>query len=66
MRRRFPDARLVVFGHSHEPLDELGVDDQRLFNPGSATWRRRAAHHTIGLLDLDDGRIARHAIVPLD
>ena len=24
MRRRFPDADLVVFGHSHIPLDESG------------------------------------------
>ena len=34
MRRRFPDAALVVFGHSHVPLDVLGADGQRLFNPG--------------------------------
>src|ERR1700733_848636 len=33
MRRRFPDAELVVFGHSHIPLDDQsgGV---RIFNPG--------------------------------
>ena len=34
MRRRFPDAALVVFGHSHVPVDRLGADGQRLFNPG--------------------------------
>lgn len=38
MRRRFPDADLVVFGHSHIPIDLAG-DDIRLFNPGSATWK---------------------------
>ena len=38
MRRRFPDAALVVFGHSHIPVDVLGADGQRLFNPGSPTW----------------------------
>src|SRR3954453_21389014 len=35
MNRRFPDARVVVFGHSHEPIDAVGVGGQRLFNPGS-------------------------------
>ena len=35
MRRRFPDADVVVFGHSHQPLDEEGLEGQRLFNPGS-------------------------------
>src|SRR3954469_9566097 len=33
MRRRFPDAALVVFGHSHIPWHETH-DGQRLFNPG--------------------------------
>jgi putative phosphoesterase len=65
MRRRFPDADLVVFGHSHIPMDltEAGV---RIFNPGSPTDRRRQPHGTIGLLDVEDGRIVRADIVPVD
>lgn len=63
MRRRFPDADMVVFGHSHEPLDEEGVDGQRLFNPGSSTWKRMAQTHTIGLIDIVDGRLTRSEIV---
>jgi putative phosphoesterase len=63
MHRRFPDAEVVIFGHSHDPVDELGVGDQRLFNPGSPTQRRRQPHHTIGLLRVDDGRLIEHAIV---
>lgn len=66
MHRRFPDADVVVFGHSHDPVDELGVGDQRLFNPGSPTQRRRQRHHTIGLLRVDDGRVVDHAIVVVD
>ena len=64
--RRFPTAKLVVYGHSHLPYDELGEGDQRLFNPGSATWKRTAPHHTLGRLDLLDGAIVRHELVALD
>ena len=49
MRRRFPTADLVVFGHSHIPWDTVS-DGQRLFNPGSPTDRRRQPHPTMGLL----------------
>lgn len=62
MRRRFPQADLVVYGHSHIPYDGPGLEGQWLFNPGSPTDRRAQPHHTIGLLDLDLGRIARHEI----
>jgi len=57
MRRRFPDADVVVFGHSHIPWDDDGVDGQRLFNPGSPTERRSQPHHTLGTLDIDGGRV---------
>ena len=41
MRRRFPGADAVLFGHSHLPLHEREGEFQ-LFNPGSPTERRRA------------------------
>ena len=46
MRRRFPGADLVVFGHSHIPLDQTG-SGIRIFNPGSPTDRRRQPHGTL-------------------
>ncbi|MBW4718674.1 metallophosphoesterase family protein [Saccharothrix obliqua] len=64
MRRRFPTADLVVFGHSHIPLDETG-DGVRIFNPGSPTDRRRQPHGTIGLLDIRDGVLVDARIVPV-
>jgi uncharacterized protein len=64
MRRRFPDADLVVFGHSHIPLTETGQGLQ-IFNPGSPTDRRRQPRGTIGILDLDAGRILDARIVPV-
>ena len=63
MRRRFPEADLVVFGHSHIPLDEPD-GAVHLFNPGSATDRRRMPTGTYGVLDLDDGRV-RSRVRPL-
>jgi predicted phosphodiesterase len=55
MRRRFPDADAVVFGHSHLPLREEEAGFQ-IFNPGSPTERRRAPRHSMGLLRVDEGR----------
>jgi|SRR5215218_670069 len=49
MRRRFPDAAAVVFGHSHIPLHEQAGDGFQIFNPGSPTERRRSTNHTMGL-----------------
>jgi uncharacterized protein len=56
MRRRFPHADLVVFGHSHIPLD-LTEGDLRIFNPGSPTDKRRQPYGTLGELTITDGRL---------
>ncbi|MFN2504987.1 MAG: metallophosphoesterase family protein [Acidimicrobiales bacterium] len=62
LKRRFPDASVVVFGHSHIPWGEPGIDGQLLFNPGSPTERRAQPRHTLGTLDLEDGRVLAHTI----
>lgn len=56
MRRRFPDARVVVFGHSHIPWleDEGGL---LLLNPGSPTDRRRQPEYTFALLRAEAGEV---------
>ncbi|WP_218938445.1 metallophosphoesterase family protein [Modestobacter altitudinis] len=38
---RFPDADVLVFGHSHIPWDTTAATGLRLLNPGSPTDRRR-------------------------
>jgi putative phosphoesterase len=55
MRRRFPDAAAVVFGHSHLPLHEED-DGFQIFNPGSPTERRRSPRHSIGVLRVKAGK----------
>ena len=64
LHRRFPDAQLIVFGHSHIPLD-VTADGVRIFNPGSPTDRRRQPYGTLGLLDIEAGRVVDARIVPL-
>jgi uncharacterized protein len=56
MRRRFPDAAAVVFGHSHIPMQERDGEFQ-IFNPGSPTDRRRQPRHTMGVARAEEGRV---------
>ena len=57
LRREFPEAAAVVFGHSHMPLHETDAGFQ-IFNPGSPTERRRAPARTMGLATASGGTIA--------
>jgi uncharacterized protein len=63
--RWFPDAQVVVFGHSHQPVAEHAEGGPLLVNPGSPTQRRREPHPTFALLELDAGRVVdlRHVVV---
>lgn len=61
LRRLFPDARAVVFGHSHTPVcDDDG--DLLLLNPGSPTDRRRQPHFTMALLDCAGGQCSAQIV----
>jgi uncharacterized protein len=52
-RQEFPDAQVVIFGHSHNPYNQQH-GSQLLFNPGSANDRRRQPACSIGQLIIDD------------
>ena len=61
MHRRFPSAQLVIFGHSHIPLD--AADDRlRILNPGSPTDKRRQPYRTLAELIITDGQLVSAAI----
>ncbi|MBV9121144.1 MAG: metallophosphoesterase family protein [Chloroflexi bacterium] len=62
MRRWFPMAQVVVFGHSHIPTNEMD-GGLLLFNPGSPTDRRRQLNHTMGLLRLESGKASGEILV---
>jgi putative phosphoesterase len=64
---RFPDADVLVFGHSHIPWDTTAPTGLRLLNPGSPTDRRRQPFATYLTAAVDDGKLAAvrlHRIVP--
>ncbi len=58
LRRRFPAADAVVFGHSHIPWHEAAEDGFVVVNPGSPTDRRRSRRHSMAELEIADGRVA--------
>jgi putative phosphoesterase len=62
LHRAFPDAKLVIFGHSHIPLDQADAT-VRIFNPGSPTDRRRQPHGTLGVLRVESGSLLEARIV---
>lgn len=63
LRRAFPDADLVVFGHSHIPWNAPGIGGQWLLNPGSPTQKRSQPVPTLATVELSAGRIVSTEIV---
>jgi len=64
LRRLFPDANLVIFGHSHIPMN-VDEDGFRIFNPGSPTDKRRQPYGTLGILEIEQGELTDARIVRL-
>jgi len=54
---RFPDADVLVFGHSHIPWDTTAPTGLRLLNPGSPTDRRRQPFATYLTGTVGGGRL---------
>ncbi|MDI6726698.1 MAG: metallophosphoesterase family protein [Smithellaceae bacterium] len=50
---QFFDVDCIVYGHSHRGLCEM-KNGALFFNPGSATDRRFARAHTVGVLEITD------------
>jgi putative phosphoesterase len=62
LARRFPEARVIVFGHSHIPFLE-DKDGLLLLNPGSPTDKRRQPEHTFALLRVERGEVRAEILV---
>ncbi|MDX6592875.1 MAG: uncharacterized protein QOJ13_2071 [Gaiellales bacterium] len=63
LRARFPEARMIVFAHSHQPVCDVN-DDVLFLNPGSPTWKRRAPQPTVVRCVFEAGRVEAE-LVPL-
>ncbi|ROQ41122.1 hypothetical protein EDF46_0493 [Frondihabitans sp. PhB188] len=61
----YPEADVIVFGHSHIPWDSVTAAGTRMLNPGSPTDRRRQPACTFMTLVLDDGRVRDVEVVRL-
>jgi uncharacterized protein len=61
----FPDAEIILFGHTHKPLLELVDRTVTVMNPGSAGPRRFELPVTVGILELEPGIPPRGRIVAL-
>ena len=59
----YPDADVLVFGHSHIPWDTTSPAGLRLLNPGSPTDRRRQPACTYMTARIDAGRLAEVRLV---
>lgn len=62
---RFPDADVLVFGHSHIPWDTTAPTGLRLLNPGSPTDRRRQPHRTYMTARISGRRLTDVEVHPL-
>ncbi|GGE95875.1 phosphoesterase [Mycetocola zhadangensis] len=61
----FPDADVLIFGHSHIPWDAVSPNGLRLLNPGSPTDRRRQPVCTYLTAVADDGELRDVTLVPV-
>ena len=65
LNRKYPDAEVIIFGHTHKPL--LTIVDQivTVMNPGGAGPFRFGLPASAGILELEPGIPPRARLVPL-
>ena len=61
----FPEAEILVFGHTHRPLLTLVDVVVTAINPGGAGPRRFGLPPSVGILELEPGIPPRGRLVPL-
>ena len=66
MDAAYPEADVLVFGHSHIPWDTVTPRGMRLLNPGSPTDRRRQPVCTLMTAVVDDGGVRDIELVALE
>ncbi|TVP56567.1 MAG: metallophosphoesterase [Gemmatimonadales bacterium] len=57
LAERFPDADMVVYGHTHRPREDR-VEDQLILNPGSCGPRRFDLPVSMATVEIDSSGIS--------
>ena len=65
LHEAFPNADIIVFGHSHRPLLQLVDKTVTVMNPGGAGAPRFGIAPSVGILELEAGIPPRGRIVSL-
>lgn len=65
LHREFPDAEIVVYGHTHRAVLELVDKTVTVMNPGSAGAVRFGLPPSVGIMELEPGIPPRARLVPL-
>ena len=61
----FPEAEIIVYGHTHKPVLELVDVVVTVMNPGGAGAPRFGLRPTVGIMELEPGIPPRGRIVKL-
>jgi len=61
----FPEADVLIFGHTHRPLLVTVDLTVTAMNPGGAGARRFALPPSVGIMELETGLPPRARLVPL-
>jgi len=65
LHEAFPDAEIIIYGHSHKPLLTLVDKTVTIMNPGGAGAPRFGIPPSVGILELEPGIPPRGRIVSL-
>lgn len=66
LKGEFPDADIILFGHTHKPLIEQLGAAVTVMNPGAAGAVRCGCRPSVGILELDGGSAPLARIETLD
>lgn len=62
---RYPDAEVIVYGHTHRPLLTIVDSVVTVINPGGAGPRRFELPASVGIMELEPGIPPRARLLPL-
>jgi uncharacterized protein len=65
LNQAFPDAQIIVYGHTHKPVLTTVDVVVTVMNPGGAGHRRFGLAPSVGILELEPGIPPRGRLLPL-